>query len=89
MGVADEGVDNSTGAAADLEIRVRKGTFEFPTTGANPILQADVGRVVFVLDDNNVVKIAGVTNNIKAGTLDSVDVESGLFWVTMFDETVL
>jgi hypothetical protein len=86
LGIAEEQVDNSAGADADLEIRVRKGTFELNTLGT-VVNQADVGRTVFVSDDNNVEKTAGVVNNIPAGTLDSLDVESGLPWVTIFDET--
>jgi len=89
MGIAEEQVDNSAGAAGDLELRVRKGVFELDTTGANAVTAADIGRVVFWLDDQNVVKAAGVTNNIKAGLLDSIDVESGKPWVKLFDETVL
>ncbi|KKM67318.1 hypothetical protein LCGC14_1472270 [marine sediment metagenome] len=89
MGIAEEQVDNSAGAAGDLEIRVRKGVFEFETSGGSAVTAADVGRVVFWLDDQTVVKAAGVTNDVKAGILDSIDVESGKPWVKLFDETVL
>jgi hypothetical protein len=88
MGIADEGVDNSGGSAGELEIRVRKGTFELESSGGSVLTAADVGRVVYVLDDQTVVKVAGVSNGVKAGMLDSIDVESGKFWVTMFDELV-
>ncbi len=87
MGIAEEAGDNSSGADGDIEIRIRKGTFELLTLGT-VVDQADVGRAVFVSDDQNVEKTGGVANNIKAGLLDSLDTETGNPWVRIFDETL-
>jgi len=86
MGVADEQVDN-TGAAGALSINVRKGVFGFTTLGT-VVDQADVGGPVYISDDNNIEKIAGVTNNIICGVLDHVDADGVTFWVKMRDPTL-
>ena len=65
-GVSHETVDNSTGAAGDLFIRVETtGTFQFVDGGANGA-QTDVG-VDFKIVDNQTVTDAATTNNIKCG----------------------
>lgn len=65
-GVAYETVDNSTGNAGDLSIRVETtGTFEFVDGGANGA-QTDAG-VAFKIVDNQTVTDAATTNNITAG----------------------
>lgn len=86
LGIADEGVNN-TGAAGALEVRVRKGTFEFSTAGT-VVDQADVGRAVYAADDDLIEKVAGVVNNNLLGFLDSIDVETGLFWVRIREERI-
>lgn len=72
VGVADEQIDNTAGADGDLSVIVRKGVFEFTTLGT-AVDQADMGNEVFVSDDNNIEKVGGVVNNIRAGTLDAID----------------
>jgi hypothetical protein len=85
IGVAEEKGDNAAGAAGDVEIRVRKGVFEF-NQGATPVAQAQVGRAVMWADDNSVTTAAVAVNDIIAGTLDSLDKETGLPWVSILDE---
>lgn len=87
IGIADTGGDNTGGANGDLEVRVRKGVFELQTAGT-VVDQADLGRPVYVSDDNTVEKAAGVVNNIVAGVLDSLDAASGNPWVKITDPTV-
>lgn len=82
IGVFEEQVDNSAGADGDLSVIVRKGVFGFTTLGT-VIDQADMGNEVFVSDDNNLEKVAGVVNNIRAGTLDAID---GLQFYIKIDE---
>ncbi len=72
VGVADEGGDNTGGADGDVEIIVRKGVFGFDTSGT-VVDQLDLGNEVFVADDQTVEKVAGVVNNIRAGTLDRLE----------------
>lgn len=65
-GVSYETIDNSTGAAGDLFIRVdTTGTFQFVDGSANGA-QTDVG-VEFKIVDNQTVTDAATTNNIKCG----------------------
>jgi hypothetical protein len=61
VGVSTEQVDNSTGADGDLNIEVQTGVFEFTTSGGSV---DDVGKPVWVTDDNNVTLTPG---NVLAG----------------------
>lgn len=83
-GIAEEAADNTGGSDGDLTVRCRLGVFELLTVGT-VVDQADMGRPVYVSDDATIEKIAGVTNNIIAGTLDSLDPETGNPWVAIFD----
>lgn len=66
VGVADELVDNSAGAAGDKKIRVIHGrAFRFAATA---ITQAMVGQTMYVVDDQTVDDAIG-TNAIQAGVL--------------------
>ena len=73
IGWFDEGGDNTGGADGDLEVIVRKGVAGFNNDGGTVVDQADLGNEVFVSDDQTVEKIAGVANNIRAGTLDRLE----------------
>lgn len=65
VGVADENVDNSGGSAGTLNCRVRSGrAFQFVATS---IAQTDVGKTMFVVDDQTFDDRHG--NGIVAGTL--------------------
>ncbi len=67
LGVADETVDNSSGANGDKTVRVRKGkVFKLKNSGTNAVDVADVGSNVFVEDDETVADDPG-TNGIVAG----------------------
>lgn len=67
-GVAFETVDNSAGAAGDKYIRVwRKGVFELNFSGT--ATQADVGKAVYMSDDNTVALAATTTNDVLVGRI--------------------
>lgn len=66
IGVADETVDNSGGSAGDLNVRVRSGRRS--SFVATAIVQGDVGRTMFVVDDQTFDRLPGV-NSIVAGVL--------------------
>jgi hypothetical protein len=67
-GVAYEQVDNSAGSAGDKKIRVwRKGIFEFNFSGTAS--QADVGKSVYMVDDNTVALAATTTNDVLVGRI--------------------
>ena len=64
VGVAIEKGDNSSGSNGDVEVRVVKtGEFKFNTSGAS---QADVGKLVYVVDDQT-VSTSDPGNSVKAG----------------------
>lgn len=61
VGVADNSVDNSAGAAGDTEILVRRtGVFTFVAGWS--AAQADVNTLVYAVD-NQTVDLAGTTTN--------------------------
>jgi hypothetical protein len=82
VGVADEAADNTGGADGDLEIRVYRGAALFATSGANAIVQANVGGDAVVLDDNTVVAAAGATNDIVAGEVLEVESATAV-WINV------
>lgn len=66
VGVAAENIDNSAGSAGDLNCRVRSGrAFRFATAS---IGTGDVGRMMYVTDDQNFEDIEG-SFHINAGIL--------------------
>jgi hypothetical protein len=69
-GIAYEQVDNSAGAAGDKTVRVeRKGVFELNFSGT--AAQADVGKSVYMVDDNTVALAATTTNDVLVGRIVS------------------
>ncbi len=70
VGVADEDVDNTGGADADLNVRVISGrAFRFAATA---ITIAMLGDRAYVVDDNTVDNGSG-TNDVIAGNIIQVD----------------
>ncbi len=68
VGVADETVDNSSGAngAATVKLRRKRG-FLFKNSATAAVTQASVGSNVYVEDDETVALAAGPDNDIVAG----------------------
>lgn len=67
MGVAQEEVDNSAGAAGAKRVAVRRGAFSFKnSTAGDAIAAADVGAIVYAVDDNTVAKTDGGAGARKA-----------------------
>jgi hypothetical protein len=83
IGVAREGADNSSGADGAIRVQVQKGVFAFNNVGT-VLTVADTGLPAYVSSDNEVEKIAGVTNNIVAGTVDDFD-DGGLVYVKIHE----
>jgi hypothetical protein len=73
---------NATGAAAKVTPRAvgEAGVFKWANAGANGVTAADLGKNVFVVDNQTVGKAAATVNSIVAGTLDSIDPDGGV-WV--------
>ncbi len=79
VGVANETVDNSTGTAGAKSATVTKsGSFCYPlATGA--IVQADIGKEVFMTTDWEIQLVTtGLTTQYKGGTVVSIEQTNGL-----------
>lgn len=77
VGRADETVDNRTAVyVATKKIKVARGVFRWEN--ADSIVAADIGKIVYVTDDQTVNKTGG-GQNIIAGAV--IDVDSSGVWV--------
>jgi len=79
MGRAEEYVDNSSGANGDETVLARRNrAFKFKNSATHAVTVAEIGKDVFVEDDETVAKEPG-TNSIVAGKC--IAVESDGVWV--------
>lgn len=80
VGRAEEQVDNSAGAAADLTVKVRAGVFRFANSAAgDAITKAEIGDLCYAVDDQTVAKTDGTGTRSAAGHI--VDVDTVGVWV--------
>jgi hypothetical protein len=80
IGVAEETVDNSTGAAGAKTCRVKRGVFGFTnssSTGA--VVDLDVGRFVYAVDDQTVSRINPIGAYPVAGRVYDVDADGQVY----------
>lgn len=77
IGIANETVDNSAGAAGDKQITVTKtGSFVVKPTGFTAA-QADIGKEAYANTDWEIqIATAGLTNQYKVGTIVSLETTS-------------
>jgi hypothetical protein len=82
LGVACAEVDNSAGAAGALRVPLRRGAFGFKNSAAGDLITfADVGDIVYVVDDQTVAKTDGTGARIAAGVVVGIDQADGLVMV--------
>jgi len=82
VGMADEAVDNSSGASGDKTVLVRRGkAFLYKNDATHPVAQAHMGQVVYVKDASTVDSDGG-TYAVVAGRC--VGLETGGVWVETF-----
>lgn len=80
VGVAEETVDNSAGAAGDLNVPVRRGVFAFANSAsADAIANTDYGSTCYLVDNQTVAKTDGGSTRSAAGIVRGVD--SNGVWV--------
>lgn len=80
FGRAEEQVDNSAGNAGDKNILVRRGkAFKWKNSGTSAIVQADLGKICYIEDDQTVSKTDQAGTLSAAGTI--VGVDSDGVWV--------
>jgi hypothetical protein len=86
VGRAENTADNLAGAAGAISLEYRLGCFKFAnSTAGDLIVQADVGKPCFILDDQTVAKTDGGATRSRAGIVDGI--EGTGVWVR-FDEAV-
>lgn len=80
VGVAQAVADNSAGAAGDINVDVRVGTFRFDNSAAGDLIaRTDIGATAYVVDDATVAKTDNAGAREAAGTI--VDVDDVGVWV--------
>ncbi len=72
QGIALEEVDNTGGADGAKTCEVGRGIYALKNHGVSPVGQADMGRKVFVADDETVA-VTGLPSTIVAGILKRID----------------
>ena len=80
IGRAEESVDNTGGANGDKRIKVRRGVFRFGNSAAGDLIaRTEIGKTVYVVDDQTVAK----TNNAGARPAAGIcfDVDAQGVWV--------
>lgn len=74
VGVSEDDVDNSSGAAGALTCAPRKGVFYLTNSSStDAITDADIGRFAYVVDDNTVARTSNGGARPIAGVIAGVD----------------
>lgn len=83
VGIADERVDNSSGAAGDKLCWVVEGEFEIPYSedAGEDIRQDDLATVAVVEDSEKVARAGSQTNNLGIGRVFAVDTTLKRAWI--------
>lgn len=80
LGRAEESVDNTGGANGDKVALVRrKDAFFWKNSGTDPVTQASLGKVCYIVDDETVAATNGTNTRSAAGVVIGLD--SGGVWV--------
>lgn len=80
LGRAEEAVDNTGGANGAKTVMVRRGKmFKFANSGADPVTQASLGKVCYIVDDETVAATTGGATRSAAGIVLGLDADG--VWV--------
>lgn len=80
VGIAQNSVDNTGGAAGALRVDVKRGTFLVNNSaGADEITAANIGSLCYVVDNDTVALTHATNTRPVAGTIRAVD--AGGVWV--------
>lgn len=80
LGRADERVDNTGGADGAKRVMVRrKKSFKWANSGADPVTQASLGKLCYIVDDQTVAKTDGAGARSAAGKVIGLDADG--VWV--------
>jgi hypothetical protein len=80
LGRFDESVDNTIGTngAVDAMVR-RKKSFKWKNSGADPVTQASLGKVCYIVDDETVAATSATSTRSAAGVV--VELSADGVWV--------
>lgn len=81
LGLAEETVDNSSGAAGAKSVTSRRGCWRCANLASDPVTAADVGQDVYLVDDQTIAKTSGGATRSVAGKL--IDVDAVGAWVRL------
>lgn len=80
LGRFEEHVDNSGGANGDKTVLVRRGkAFKFANSGSDPVTQASLGKVCYIVDDETVAATNGSNTRSAGGIVVGLDADG--VWV--------
>ena len=80
LGRWDESFDNTGGADGAAVVTVARGeAFLFANSGADPVVQADLGKTCYIVDDQTVAHSNGANTRSAAGKV--VGIEPNGVWV--------
>lgn len=80
LGRASETVDNTAGANGAKTVRVdRKEAYKFGNLAADLVVQADLGKTCYIVDDQTVAKTNGGATRSAAGKVVGIDADG--VWV--------
>ena len=85
VGRAESTVDNSGGAAGAATVEYRQGVFAFENASGDAVVQAGVGKLCFIVDDQTVAATNGTGTRSPAGIVEGI--EGGRVWVRL-DEAI-
>jgi len=87
-GRAEHAVDNTNGGDGGATVEVSTGVFLWDNDAAtNDVIQADMGRPVYVKDDHTVTQATGAAQNVVAGIAEELDSDGRGVWVATFATT--
>lgn len=73
LGRAEEAVNNTGGANGDQDITVRRSAFQWKNSGADPVTQASLGKVCYIVDDETVAATNGTNTRSAAGVVTGIE----------------
>jgi hypothetical protein len=81
LGNADQAVDNTAGGDGAQTVLVERGyDFKFANLGADPVTQASIGKVAYIVDDQTVAATNGGNTRSAAGKV--VGIDSDGVWIS-------
>lgn len=80
LGRFEETVDNTSGADGAVSALVSRGhAFKWANSSADPVTQASLGQVAYIVDDQTVAATSGTNTRSAAGVV--IGIESDGVWI--------